>query len=290
MRNKHVTRFGSVLGPSGAFYGVSDREGLIQMDIDLKLAELQYRGVHITRKIKSEVSDSVRKNAKEHRDRVNQVGIPDKIQGLLQLTKKSEADKYSRKLVLSEYELFLLVHNCNQIHFTHRSKFKQYVPEHLRVSNSDRAKMKTGEPKVFLKKVSSGLLERRYIHVHLFEHSSNWYCFYFSHDDIEPGENNHWKYGCHLHYISHLWSNYKKGQIWKAFNKRSTEISGNIHIRFEPFEFPSPDEASPPWTEIFNLDSASGEGSVPLPVAQVTTRGMMFSTISLPNTRHRKDS
>jgi len=217
--------------------------------------------------------------------------IPDKILGLFQMTKKADAEKYSRELVLLEYELFLLIHNCNQISFTHHSKFKQYIPEHLRVSETDRADMKTGTPKPFLKKISSGLLERRYIHVHLFECSSNWHCFYFSHDDINPENTNHWKYGCHLHYVSHLWSNYKKQQIRKAFNKRSTDISGNFHIRFEPFEFSSPDEIAEsgqshesklPWTVIFDPDYAQGYGSVPLPVAHVATRGIWFSKISLP--------
>ncbi len=291
LRNKHITRFGSVFAPSGAAYGASDREGLIQMDIDLELAQLQFKGIAITAGRKSEVNDSVRQKAREHRDKVNQVGIPDKIQGLLQLTKKAEAENYSRELVLSEYELFLLIHNCNQINFTHRSKFKQYIPEHLRLTAADRAEMGTGNPKTFLKKTSASLSERRYIHVHLFEYSSDWHCFYFSHDDIEPGENNHWKYGCHLHYVSHLWPNYKKQQIWKAFNKRSTEISGNFHIKFEPFEFSNPDEIAEsgqshesklPGTVIFDPDYAQGDCSKPLPVAHVATRGIWFSKISIP--------
>ncbi len=291
LRNKHITRFGSVFAPSGALYAPSDRAGLIQMEIDLQLAQLQVRGVAITTAVKSQVTDSVRQREREHRDKVNQVGIPDKIRDLIQATRKGEAEKYSRELVLSEYELFLLIHNCSQIGYTHRSKFKQYVPEHLKVSVSDRAEMKTGTPKTFLRKISSGLMERRYIHVHLFEYSSNWHCFYFSHDDIEPGENNHWKYGCHLHYVSHLWPNFNKGQIWNAFNKRSTEISGNLHIKFEPFEFPNPEGTEkdrldkeserPPWADIFDLGLVSGSGSSPLPVAHVATRGMWFLKISI---------
>ena len=299
LRNKHITRFGSVFAPSGALYVPSDRAGLIQMEIDLQLAQLQFRGVVITPAIKSQVNESVRQREREHRDKVNQVGIPDKIRDLFQLTKKREAEKYSRELVLSEYELFLLIHNCNQISFTHRSKFKQYIPEHLRVSDADRAEMNTGTPKTFLKKISAGLLERRYIHVHLFEYSSNWHCFYFSHDDINPEGTNHWKYGCHLHYVSHLWSNFKKGQIWKAFNKRSTEISGNLHIKFEPFEFPNPDGTEkdrldkeserPPWADIFDPGLVSGSGSSPLPVAHVATRGMWFSKISIPGLTIKQD-
>jgi len=92
LRNKHVTRFGSIFAPSGALYGASDREGLIQMDIDLQLAQLEFKGVAITAGIKSQVDDSVRQKAREHRNKVNQVGIPDKILGLFQMTKKADAD------------------------------------------------------------------------------------------------------------------------------------------------------------------------------------------------------
>ena len=196
--------------------------------------------------------------------------------------------------MLSEYDLFLLIHNCTQIQLTHRSKFKIYVPGHLRVLYTDKDKMKTGNPKTFLKKVSSGLLERRYIHVHLFEYGSDWHCLYFSHDDIDPEDSNNWTYGCHLHYVSHLWPNLKKGQIWKRFNKRSTEISGNLHIRFAPFEFPNPDEGAksylnngrrlPPWATIFDPDLASGCGSAPVPVAQMATRGLWVAKVSIPST------
>lgn len=292
MRNRHITRFGSPLTRSGALYFACDQEGLIQMDVDMKLEQLHANGVVITPNVKSQVKDSVRRKKAEYHDKVSQVGIPDKLINLFQITRKSQAERYSRGLVLSEYDLFLLTHNCSQIRFTHRSRFKQHIPDHLIVSDTDRGEMKTGNPKSFLKKVRSGLLERRYIHVHLFEYGSDWHYFYFSHQDIDPADTNHWKYGCHLHYISHLWPNLKKSWIWKKFNKRFTEISGSLHIRFKPFEFPNPDEAIesdlndkstlPPWAVIFNPNLAYGCGSVPLPVAHMATRGLWVTKVSIP--------
>jgi len=263
------------------------------MDVDLKLEQLHANGEVITRDVKSQVKDNVRQKKTKYHDKVFQVGIPDKLKNLFLITRKAQAERYSRGLVLSEYDLFLLIHNCNQIHFTHRSKFKQYVPDHLIVSYTDRDEMKTGNPKKTLTKIHSGLLERRYIHVHLFEYGSDWHCFYFSHQDIDPADTNHWKYGCHLHYVSHLWPNLKKRWIWNKFNKRSTEISGSLHIRFEPFEFPNPDEAVesnlndkstlPPWALIFNPDLACGCGTTPVPVAHMTTRGLWVTKVSLPH-------
>ena len=292
MRNRHITRFGSPLSRAGALYFVSDQQGLIQMDIDMKLAQLHAKGVFITPDIKSQVKSDVQWKSAEYHDKVNQVGIPDKFKDLFLIKRKKDAEHHSRDIVLSEYDLFLLIHNCSQIHFTHRSKFKQYIPEHLIVADTDRDEMKAGNPKKALTKMSSGLLERRYIHVHLFEYGSDWHCFYFSHQDIDPADTNHWKYGCHLHYISHLWPRLKKRWIWNKFNKRSTEMSGSLHIRFEPFEFPNPDEAKekylnsgsklPPWGGIFDPNLAYGCGSVPLPVAHMATRGLWITKVSIP--------
>ena len=293
MRNRHITRFGSPLTRSGALYFASDQEGLIQMDVDMKLAQLYANGVVITPDIKFLVKSNVQQRKAEYHDKVDQVGVPDELKNLFLITRKAQAERYSRGLVLSEYDLFLLIHNCTQIHFTHRSKFRQHVPDHLKVSDTDRDEMKTGSPKKTLTKIRSGLLERRWIHVHLFECGQDWHYFYFSHQDIDPTDTNHWKYGCHLHYISHLWPNLKKGWIWKKFNKRSTEISGSLHIRFEPFEFLNPDEAVesnlndestlPPWAVIFNPNLAYGCGSVPLPVAHMATRGLWVTKVSIPH-------
>jgi len=256
------------------------------MDVDMKLIQLYAKGVLITPDIESKVKSDVRQKRIEYHDKVNQLGVPGKLKELFSITRKAHAEQYCRDTVLSEYDLFLLIHNCSQIQFTHRSKFKQYIPENLKVSDTDRDKMKSGSPKKLLTKIHSGLMERRYIHVHLFEYSSDWHYFYFSHQDTDPASINHWKNGCHLHYVSHLWPNLKKHWIWNAFNKRSTEMTG-FHIRFEPFEFPGPDYVKgsklPPWAVAFDPNLACGCGSVPLPTAHMATRGVWVITASPPS-------
>lgn len=293
MRNRHITRFGSPLTPSGALYFVCDQEGLVQMDVDMQLEQLRAMGKLITPDAKAQVKSNVERRKAEYRNKVNQIGVPDTLKKLFLITKKSEAEQYCRNIVLSEYDLFLLIHNCSQIRFSHRSKFKQYVPKHLIVSHADRAEMKAGNPKRMFTKTHSTLLERRYIHVHLFEHGSDWHYLYFSHQDIEPASTNHWEYGCHLHYISYLWPQLRKRWIWYKFNKRFTQVSHSLHIRFEPFEFPNPGQGVqidpnnrstiPPWAVGFDPSVALGCGSVPLPVAQMTTRGLWVMTVSLPS-------
>ena len=100
LRNKHITRFGSVFAPSGALYCVSDREGLIQMEIDLQLAQLQFKGIVITTAIKSQVKESVLQREREHRDKVNQVGIPNKIRDLFQAAKKGFGANVIRNIIV----------------------------------------------------------------------------------------------------------------------------------------------------------------------------------------------
>lgn len=287
MKDKHTIRFDRLGSPhSRALYAAFEEEGLVRWAIDLKLEQLRANGAYITPEIKSQIkSDTKRKRAEYHR-KVRQVGVPDKFEKLFLITKKAEAEQYLRQVVVSEYDLFLLIHNCSQIHFTHRSKFKEYTPEHLEVSDTDLNEMKSGKPKQFFKKTDSQLLERRLIHVHLFECGSDWHCLYFSHQDIEPS-NNHWEYGCHLHYVSHLWPNKKKGWIWNKFNKRYTKIKDSLHIRFKSFDFSISDEGEesknqqPLAADIFNSNLAFGCGSVPLPVAHMATRGVWFAQVSL---------
>ncbi len=272
-------------------YAVFDSHGLVQMDVDLELSKLYARGVPITSEIKSRVKDDVKQRMMEYDSKVNEVGIPDEIKNLLLADRKTRVEQYTHNITLPEHALFLLIHNCNQIQFSHRSRFKQYVPDHLKLSDTDRKRMKIGgNPKKALGKLHSGLLERRYIHIHLFESGPLWHLFYFSHQDIDE-EANHWKYGPHLHYISHLWPNLKKKLVWKEFNKRSTDISGSLHIRFQPFVFPNPyaetDDSGnmskpPKLVRMIDPNVSDGLGAFPSPIAHLATRGMWIGEVSLP--------
>lgn len=285
IRSRHITKFGSPLAGSRALYFVSDQDGLIQMDIDLELEQLRQRGRIVTRDIETKIKENVKTRKREYDAAVAHLGIPDYLKNLFEVTSKSEAEQHIQKITIPEYELFLLIHNCNQIGFTHRAKFRQYVPEHLKLSSEDREVMKATNPKKFFKKMDAGLAQRKYVHVHLFERSSDWHCFYFRHQDIE--HETDWKYGSHLHYLSHLWT-LNKRWVWSKFNKRRFDISG-IHIKFEPFDFSKLDEAEssadvkkelPPQLVIFDPTLAKGLGSIPLPVAHLATRGAWITTVS----------
>ena len=123
MRNRHITRFGSLLARSGALYFATDQEGLIQMAIDMELEQLRAKGRFVTPDIKSKIRSDMRQKRAEYHDKVSQLGVPDKLKNLLLVTKKAEAEQYIKELVISEYDLFLLIHNCCQIQHLRLTRF-----------------------------------------------------------------------------------------------------------------------------------------------------------------------
>lgn len=239
MAFKSMTRFGSPLSPRGALYVAQGKEGVMELWADICKSALQLEGVQITPAIEKEILHFVQRKQDELDKQVDTEGIPSKLIPLFEIEKKSKVMGYCKKLELSESELFLLIHNCHQIGFKHRAKFTEFVPPHLKVLDSDISAMKSDNPRQFLKKVDGILQERKRIHIHLLEKANEWHCFYYSYSDIESGDKSHWRHGSHLHYVSHLWPNLRKRQVWESFDQRTVEIQGSAHIRLQPFVFDS---------------------------------------------------
>ena len=128
------------------------------------------------------------------------------------------------------------MHNCSQIGYTHRSKFLEYVPENRKLTDSDRTSMRDKEPNKLFSKIRAIFEERKNYMIHLFESDEKWHCFYYTYKDMEP---NSWNYGPHLHYVSYLWPEYRKRQVWESFDQRKHNIEG-VHIRLEPLPPPPP--------------------------------------------------
>ena len=162
-------------------------------------------------------------------------GIPNTLKRLLEIRKKREVIKYCKSITLSEDDLVLLMYNCKKIGFSWRSKFKEFVPKHLKITDCEVDELKQEKPQKLRKKVKSIFEERKKVCIHLFEKGSEWHCFYYSDKDMETGETSHFILGPHLHYISHLWTGYKKQQVWEAFDKRKIEFEG-VHIKLNPSE------------------------------------------------------
>lgn len=290
LKNKHVTRLGYPTQKQGALYYVFDQEGLVQMAVDVLEFKCLYNGISITPQLKTEFFNDVRFERDIYNSKIASHGVPEGILKLLNISNNSGAKTYCRNLTISEFDLFLFIQNCYLIGFAHTSKFPDYAPNHLVISDADTAKLKNGDPKPVSRKLGPLLNERRKINVHLFSRDAEWHCFYFSYDDIEKSERNHWKYGSHIHYLSFLWPKYTKEQVWNSFDSRKTNLSGNIHIRFIPYEYPEmkipedyplPCLGNSPGAFAFDLALTSDCGSFPIPSAHLATRGCWITNISL---------
>ncbi len=119
-----------------------DIEGANQAFSDIIKMALQANGIEVTPQIEQEISLYFKAQQEEYDRELSSKGIPEKLQALLGHTKKSKLIAYSKRITISEQELVLLVHNCSQIEYAHRSKFLEYVPENRRLTESDRTLMR----------------------------------------------------------------------------------------------------------------------------------------------------
>lgn len=292
LQNRHVTRFGNPATPHGARYVVSDLEGLRQTAVDLEYLRLITDGVPITSSMAHRIEDRVRREQVLLEHSVAVEGVSKKLKSLLEIDRLADVRKYLNQQLVSEYELFLLIHNCKQIGWSHRSKFLEYVPDHLLITEKDRSDLHQGELKPMARKIASTMEERRRIHAHLFEKNSVRHCFYFSYDDLQDGSASHWEHGPHLHYVNHLWPKYSSDKVWSLFDTRHTKISGAVHVRFRPFEYSFPGKSlvdlafSPhfgyqPMLNVLDARTRSNPNRDPIPTAQVSTRGLWIFDMSL---------
>jgi len=233
-------RLGSPESPHGAMYLLRDREDIIKMCAEVCETTFKLNGGTLTPQIKSRILAACRRKQDEADRRIDALGIPEKLGQLLEIRSKSKLWRYCSRLSISERELSTLGHNCSQIGFTHHFKFPIYVPQHLEVTDSDLSNLHNGESTDFMKKINARQYgEEKRILVDLFEKESQWHCFYNTYRDMQS-DDNHWKYGSHIHYVSYLWPEYRKKQIWELFDKRVTKIAGSIHIRYEKLVYPPP--------------------------------------------------
>ncbi|MCJ7516214.1 MAG: hypothetical protein MUO89_09695 [Dehalococcoidia bacterium] len=220
------------MSKQGAIFLAKDIEGGIQASTHIMKITLEANGIVVTPQIEQKISLYFKMRQEEYDKKVFAQGVPEKLQTLLNYTKKSKLLAYCRRITITEEELFLLVHNCSQIGYTHQSKFLEYVPENRRLTESDRTVLIKNEPKKFFGKIRALFKERKNYMVHLFESDKIWHLFYYTYHEMEADKNK-WKHGPHLHFVNYLWPEYTKRKVWESFDKREHNING-VHIRLKP--------------------------------------------------------
>jgi hypothetical protein len=67
--------------------------------------------------------------------------------------------------------------------------------------------------------------------VHIFAHSEEWHCFFFSFDDIADDENP-WEGGSHVHFVNHVFDpRVKRKAVWRQLAERRHGVP-KVHVRF----------------------------------------------------------
>lgn len=168
-------------------------------------------------------------------------GVPTNLQQLFNATNKKEASKIAKVIKITKRDLTNMIANCEQIGFKHSRKHMQFVPHDLQPSLTQReafqqngiGTLKTKEAQTFVRKIYETFKKRRYVSAHLFEKGDEWHLLYFDLREItEPIGINHYVYGPHIHYISHLMGhNTNKAKIWQAI-ENGENVRGSEHIKY----------------------------------------------------------
>lgn len=166
--------------------------------------------------------------------------IPEYLQKLLTIEKKSELKKFCKNINVSQEDFVTLVMNANSLGYAHEIKYEDFIPEHLRVTEKEKGSLGkarvgetlTGDAAKLISKVSQIFKQRRYLAAHIFFNQKKWHIFYLDQRDIEDREANHWSEGAHIHFVNYLWPGYSPADLWALFDKADASINGKLHIRF----------------------------------------------------------
>jgi hypothetical protein len=166
----------------------------------------------------------------------------DDLWQLLSATKKNELKKLSQNTVVTKtaFANLILGSKVGMTPWTHRVHHREFVPQHLNVTEEDRAAIVSNGvgpagpgARKFMSKISAIFDERRLLSGHLFftPDLSNWHLLYFDQRDISRNRN-HWDGGSHIHLINHLWPKWTVQTIWDQFRRGNPRMTGALHLRF----------------------------------------------------------
>ncbi|MBX3513670.1 MAG: hypothetical protein KF748_01265 [Xanthobacteraceae bacterium] len=137
----------------------------------------------------------------------------------------------------SEFSDSIIACEARLIPWLHEISHRQFIPDHLHISEKDRdemSKARVGQPlpKAF-RKIMATFEERRLLVGHLFYHEDPelWHLFYFDQRDTEA-DRNHWKEGSHLHLINCLTHPRSSAEeVWQDFHDGNPKMKGALHVR-----------------------------------------------------------
>ena len=166
--------------------------------------------------------------------------VPDYLQELLAIEKKSELKKFCKKITITQDDLIRLIFNSSTIGYLHARKHHEFVPKHLlpkgnelgALGHTPAGKILKADAKKCVNKISQIFKERRQLSAHVFYNDTKWHIFYFDLDDTDE-RSNHWKHGPHIHFVNYLWPNLDINNLCGLFDKVESSATGKLHIRYK---------------------------------------------------------
>jgi hypothetical protein len=167
--------------------------------------------------------------------------VPDYLQELLAITKKSALEKFCRQITITQHHFAVLVWNAATIGYQHVLQNHEFQPEHLLPTQEEIAGLgrRSADGKIsdegqrFLRKIGQLFKDRRILVSHMFFNSARWHLFYFDQRDLAEEGSQHWKQGTHVHFVNDLWPQYDPSDLWTLLKQADASIGGKLHIRFE---------------------------------------------------------
>jgi hypothetical protein len=165
--------------------------------------------------------------------------IPEYLTTLLSIEKKSELEKYAKKIQILSEDFCTLILNAEAIGYCHQRKSHEFRPQGLeimpgevqRAFSTTYGKKIPPEARKVISKFNQIFEQRRLLTSHFFFNSTKWHLFYFDQRDYNH-DANHWKFGSHIHFVNHLWPNFDPKDLWEEFDKANATVGGKLHISY----------------------------------------------------------
>ena len=165
--------------------------------------------------------------------------VPNYLQELLSISKKSELEKFARKIEITIRDFSTLVWNATSIGYLHDIQYHEFRPPDARFEADLLGEPDEEQRRQNLRKVVGQLSrifdQRQLLTAHVFWNSERWHVFYFDQRDRQSSDN-HWEHGPHMHFVNFLWPNYDPAKLWETLQEAETRVRGKLHIRCEPDE------------------------------------------------------
>jgi hypothetical protein len=162
---------------------------------------------------------------------------------LFTIKKKQKLRQHCRTITITKSDFADLIWRAKlgNLPWSHCAYCRQFVPEHLRLSEKDLAALgSTGvgplqpEAETAFNKIREMFDDRRLLSGHMFFNAnlSDWHFFYFDQRDFAE-KGNRWVGGSHIQFINRLWPKRTAQSVWKEFCSGNPQMRDGLHIRFK---------------------------------------------------------